>query len=145
MGKAAARDGVLIPLGQVVFESYHASGPGGQNVNKVDTAVRLRFDLAASPSLTPELKIRLRQLAGRKMTAEGVLLIEAHRYRTQEQNRRDALARLTILLERACERPRPRHSTRPGPAANRSRLEGKKKRGELKRTRRRVRIDPPGS
>ncbi len=112
-----------------------ASGPGGQNVNKVATAVQLRFDVANAASLPGDVRARLISLAGRRMTTEGVLVIEAQRYRTRERNRADALARLTALIRRAAEPPKPRRRTRPPRASKTRRLETKRRRGTVKRTR----------
>lgn len=112
-----------------------ASGPGGQNVNKVATAVQLRFDVANAASLPGDVRARLVRLAGRRMTTEGVLVIEARRYRTRERNRADALARLTALIRRAAEPPKPRRRTRPPRASKARRLETKRRRGTVKRTR----------
>jgi ribosome-associated protein len=113
-----------------------ASGPGGQNVNKVATAVQLRFDVAGSPSLPEPVRARLTRLAGRRLTRDGVLVIEAQRYRTQERNRKDALDRLIALIRRAAEPPRPRRKTRPSRAAREARLATKKIRGWIKGARR---------
>jgi ribosome-associated protein len=113
-----------------------APGPGGQNVNKVATAVQLRFAAAASPSLPEEVRARLLRLAGSRRTREGDIVIEAHRYRSQERNREDALARLVALVRRAAERPRPRRPTRPTRAARERRLAEKRQRGARKSTRR---------
>jgi len=115
-----------------------ASGPGGQNVNRVATAVQLRFDVAHSPSLPEEVRRRLTRLAGRRMTRYGVLVIDARRHRTQEQNRRDALERLVTLVKRAAERPRIRKPTRPGRASRHRRLEAKRRNSRIKRLRRAV-------
>lgn len=115
-----------------------ASGPGGQNVNKVATAVQLRFDVAGSPSLPEEVRTRLIRLAGRRMTDEGVLVIDARRFRTQERNRRDAYERLFTLIRRAAEPPKPRKKTRPTLASRARRLASKRQRGETKRQRRSV-------
>ena len=112
-----------------------ASGPGGQNVNKVATAVQLRFDVANAASLPGDVRARLVRLAGRRMTTEGVLVIEARRFRTRERNRADALARLTALIRRAAEPPKPRRRTRPPRASKARRLETKRRRGTVKRTR----------
>ncbi len=112
-----------------------ASGPGGQNVNKVATAVQLRFDVASAGALTEDVRARLVRLAGRRMTTEGVLVIEARRFRTRERNRADALARLTALIRRAAEPPKPRRRTRPPRASKTRRLETKRRRGTIKRTR----------
>jgi len=114
-------------------ESFvRASGPGGQNVNKVATAVQLRFDAAASPSLPEAVKERLRRLAGRRMTVEGIIVITANRFRTQERNRADALARLIELIGQATHAPRPRRPTRPTFASKQRRLEAKKRRSARK-------------
>ncbi|MCP5371434.1 MAG: aminoacyl-tRNA hydrolase [Hyphomicrobiales bacterium] len=120
---------------ELEFSFIHAAGPGGQNVNKVATAVQLRFDAAACPALDDALRARLRRLAGRRMTAAGELIIEARRFRSQERNRADAVARLVALVQKAAEPPRPRKATRPTAASKRRRVEAKKRRGALKRTR----------
>ncbi len=112
-----------------------ASGPGGQNVNKVATAVQLRFDVANAASLPGDVRARLVRLAGRRMTTEGVLVIEAQRFRNRERNRADALARLVALIRRAAEPPKPRRRTRPPRASKTRRLETKRHRGTVKRTR----------
>ena len=124
-----------IPDNELTFSFVRSSGPGGQNVNKVATAAQLRFDVRNSPSLPAEVKERLIKLAGYRMTQDGVLVIEAKRYRAQEQNRADALLRLTVLLEKAARRPRVRHATRPSRAARVKRVESKKKRGAVKKQR----------
>ena len=113
-----------------------ASGPGGQNVNKVATAVELRFDVGAS-SLPDEIKQRLAALAGHRLTSEGVLLIDSREHRTQAQNREAARARLVALLRHAAKRPKKRRPTRPGAAARENRLASKKRRGEVKASRQR--------
>jgi len=110
-----------------------APGPGGQNVNKVATAVQLRFDAAALP---PDVRQRLARLAGRRMTAAGELVIEARRFRTLQRNRQDARQRLVALLRAAARRPRPRRPTRPTAASRRRRMQTKRLRGERKRLRR---------
>jgi len=112
-----------------------ASGPGGQNVNKVSTAVELRFDVAASPSLPPDVKARLMRLAGQRMTNEGVLVIDAQRFRSQERNRADARERLIELIRAATHVPKPRRPTKPGKAAKERRHEGKQRRAKVKKLR----------
>jgi ribosome-associated protein len=120
-----------------ISESFIRSpGPGGQNVNKVATAVQLRFDLSASPSLPEAVRARAARLAGRRLTKDGVLVITAARFRSQERNREDALARLVELLKKAAERPTPRKATRPGAGAKRRRLDDKTRRGAIKKLRR---------
>ena len=118
-----------------------ASGPGGQNVNKVATSVQLRFDVANSPSLPDEVRKRLISLAGNRITGEGILIIEARRFRTQIQNREDATVRLMNLIRRAVQRPQIRRNTRPTLASKKRRLESKRRSGETKRIRGSVRPD----
>jgi ribosome-associated protein len=117
---------------EVSLDFIRSSGPGGQNVNKVATAVQLRFDLCNSPSLPAEVKERLVKLAGSRLTDEGILLIEAKRYRTQEQNRADALLRLTALIQKALQAPKKRRATKPSLASKTERIQSKKRRGEIK-------------
>ena len=125
---------------EIQLDFIRSSGPGGQNVNKVSSAVQLRFDTRSSPALTDEIRSRLHRISGRRMTADGILIIEARRYRTQERNRQDAIDRLVALIRRATEKPRPRRRTRPSAAARQRRLTAKKQRAEIKRRRNRVRI-----
>ncbi len=128
-----------IEIGEEEIEErfVHASGPGGQNVNKVATAVQLRFQAAASPSLPAEVLVRLTKLAGRRMTDDGVLILIAQRYRSQERNRADARARLAALIAQAAIAPRRRLATRPTAASKQRRLQAKAKRGGVKQLRKR--------
>ena len=120
-----------------IAESFvRASGPGVQNVNKLATAVQLRFDVRGSPSLPSEVRARLERLAGARLTHDGVLVIAAQRHRTQARNREDALDRLIELVRRAAAVPRPRRPTRPTKASRERRIESKKRRAGLKRLRR---------
>lgn len=113
-----------------------ASGPGGQNVNKVASAVQLRFRIVDSPSLPEAVRERLVRVAGRRVDKSGVLTIEAKRYRDQSRNRDDALERLVKLIRKAAEKPAPRRPTRPTAASRQRRLDDKRKRGEIKKSRR---------
>lgn len=120
---------------EIQEEFIRSSGPGGQNVNKVATGVQLRFDVANSPSLPDDVRERLLKLGGQRVTADGVLVIAAHRFRTQAQNREDALQRLVHIIFQATQAPAARHKTKPGPAAIKRRLESKRRRGQIKRQR----------
>jgi ribosome-associated protein len=135
---------MLIPInchlflddGEIEESFVRASGPGGQNVNKVSSAVQLRFDLSGSRSLPEDVRERLARLAGRRLTRDGVIVIIAQRYRTQERNRQDALDRLIVLIRRAAEPPTPRRPTKPSRAARERRLEAKARRATTKDRRR---------
>lgn len=121
---------------ELAVRFIRSSGPGGQNVNKVATAVQLRFDVGNTPSLPGDVRTRLIRLAGRRVTRDGILIIEAQRFRTQERNRQDAISRLVELIRQAAQKPRPRKKTRPSLAAKERRIESKKMRGEAKKMRR---------
>lgn len=129
---------IAIDEREIKEEFVRASGPGGQNVNKVATAVKLRFDVGKSPSLPDDIKQRLVHLAGKRITEKGILVIDARRYRTQERNRQDAMERLVTLIERASKVPKHRKKTRPTATSKQRRLNEKHHRGEIKRMRKAV-------
>ena len=124
-----------IPDDELVERFVRSAGPGGQNVNKVATAVELRFDVAGSPSLTEPVRERLLARRDRRMTNEGVLVLSAQRFRTQERNREDARERLAVFIETGLHAPKPRIATRPTRAAKKRRLDAKKERSTIKRGR----------
>jgi len=124
--------GIVIDEREIEFDFIRSSGPGGQNVNKVSTAVRLRFDVRGAGALPLDVRDRLIRLAGKRVGDDGFLTILARRCRTQESNRREAIQRLVELLERACEQPRPRRATKPTAGSRQRRLAAKRRRGETK-------------
>ena len=130
-----------IPEQDLQFQFVRASGPGGQNVNKVATAAQLRFDLAGTQALAAPVKARLRAIAGNRVNADGALLIMARNHRTQEGNRRAALSRLEELIARASVEPKKRHATRPTLGSRQRRLDNKRERKQIERLRGRVADD----
>jgi ribosome-associated protein len=141
MGPLVVKPGLVIPDEELEERFIHASGPGGQNVNKVASAVQLRFDASRSASLTEPVKAALMRLAGKRLTGEGILVITARRHREQERNRAEARARLAELIGRAASPPKPRRPTKVPKLSRRLRLEAKKRRGNVKAGRSRPAMD----
>jgi ribosome-associated protein len=139
MPRIAITNEIFIDEDELSESFVLASGPGGQNVNKVSSAVQLRFDVARSPSLPEDVRARLIGLSGRRVTKEGVLVILARAHRTQERNRADAREKLFALIRDAATPPKPRRPTKPTKASKRRRLEAKTARAKIKRTRAKVR------
>lgn len=139
IGMIQVTDEIYLDENELEWDFVRSSGPGGQNVNKVSTAVQLRLDVRNSPSLPEEVKHRLARLAGRRMTQYGELIIEARQFRYQERNRQDALKRLIELITAASKRPKTRHKTKPSQASKAKRMEAKHHRGEQKKLRQKVR------
>ena len=131
-------DTITIPESEITLSFVRADGPGGQHVNKTATAVQLRFDVARSPSLPEPVRKRLMRLAGRRLSSEGILIINARSQRSQKQNREEALERLAQFVRSAARPPRYRKPTQPSAASRRRRLEGKRRRARLKQSRRPV-------
>lgn len=131
-------DKISIREDELKFNFMRSGGPGGQNVNRVETAVQLRFDVKNSPSLPEDVRERLYRISGKRLTDEGVLIITANRYRTQESNRKDAIKRLVNLIERASEKPKIRRPTKPSQQSKRRRLEEKRERARKKELRKEV-------
>ncbi|MBI4228307.1 MAG: aminoacyl-tRNA hydrolase [Deltaproteobacteria bacterium] len=130
--------GIFINESEIKEEFIRSSGPGGQHVNKVATAVQLRFDVANSPSLPIDIRNRLLRIAGKRVTEEGVLIIEARRYRSQEKNRKEAFDRLVKWIVKATQKPKIRRKTKPTYESIRRRLESKRRRSQIKKLRRLV-------
>jgi len=138
MGLIHITGDIAIDPEEIRMDYVRASGPGGQKVNKTSSAVQLRFDAARSPSLPEDVRRRLISLAGKRITREGVLVINARRFRSQERNRQDAIRRLAALARRAAEEPIERLETRPGAASDKRRLVQKRRRSQTKKLRREV-------
>ena len=126
---------IFIKASEIQEEFIRSSGPGGQNVNKVSSAVQLKFDVEGSPSLPEDVRQRLLRLGGKRITSKGVLIVKAQKYRTQERNRQDALERLIELVRKAAVKPKSRRHTKPTLKSKEDRLEGKRQRSQVKKAR----------
>jgi ribosome-associated protein len=135
------KNNIILDPNNLRWEFVRSSGPGGQNVNKVATAVQLRFDVGSCDTLSPDAKARLKTIAGKRLNQNDEIVVTAKRHRSQHQNRQDALVRLMLLIQKALEKPRTRKRTRPSPAAKQRRLEAKRRHGEKKSMRRKVRLE----
>ena len=135
MNMIQVNEDIVLDENEIQEEFVRSSGPGGQNVNRVATAVQLRFDIVNSASLSEDVRRRLMRLGGSRVTRDGVLIIDARRFRTQEQNRRDARERLINLVRKAAEKPKPRRRSKPTAASKRKRIEAKRRRSRIKQQR----------
>lgn len=141
MAQIPITEDLMLDEAELIWSFVHSSGPGGQNVNKVSSAVQLRFDIAHSRSIPQDIHQRLIALAGNRATQDGVLVLKGNRFRTQEKNKQDVLERLAQLIRQAAAKPKPRRRTRPPVSAKRRRLDSKRRQSKLKSLRRRITHD----